>query len=112
MTFLYLSSDTMGSGTDKELGGKLLAVFLEKLAASNVPVDMIGCANAAVYLTTREGPALHGLRALEKRGARIASCATCLDHLGLRGSLLIGEVGTMDMTVQIMGSADRVIQPC
>ena len=100
-----------GDGTDEVLGRKLLVLFLEKLAASGTPVDMVGCVNAAVYLTTREGPALDSLKAIEKRGARIASCGTCLDHLGLRDRLKIGEVGNMEMTVKIMSTADRIIRP-
>jgi hypothetical protein len=112
LTFLYLNSDMMGNGPDKELGQKLLSLFLEKLAASKVSVDMIGCVNGGVFLTTCEGPALESLRLLQGRGARIASCGTCLDHLGLRDSLKIGEVGAMDMTVQIMATADRILQPC
>jgi hypothetical protein len=111
VTFLYLNSDTMGSGTDRELGEKLLRLFLEKLAASKVAVDLIGCVNGAVHLTTREGPALESLQTLERRGARIASCGTCLDRLGLRQSLLIGEIGSMDMTVQVMATADKILRP-
>ena len=112
MTFLYLKSNQMGNGTDAALGEKLLTLFLEKLAAQEAPIDLIGCVNSAVYLTTREGPALESLRALERRGAHIASCATCLDHMGLRSALLIGEVGNMEATAQIMLSADRVVSPC
>ena len=37
MNFLYLNSDKMGEG-DPELGRKLLLVFLEKLAASDVTI--------------------------------------------------------------------------
>jgi hypothetical protein len=112
MTFLYLNSDTRGNGPDKTLGQKLLSLFLEKLVSSRVAVDMVGCVNGGVFLTTCEGPALESLRLLEGRGARIASCGTCLDRLGLRDSLKIGEVGAMDMTVQIMSTADKILQPC
>jgi hypothetical protein len=112
MTFLYLNSDTMGNGQDRELGQKLLVLFLEKLAASTVAVDMIGCVNGGVFLTTCDGPGLESLRLLQGRGARIASCGTCLDHLGLRDSLKIGEVGAMDITVQMMATSDKVLQPC
>ncbi len=112
MTFLYLSSDCLGGGTDEVLGKKLLLLFLEKLAGSDVRVDLIGCVNGAVKLTTGEGVGLESLKALQGRGSRIASCGTCLDHLGLRDSLKIGEVGSMDMTVQAMAIADRVIRPC
>ncbi len=111
MNFLYLSTDKMGEG-DPELGHKLLQVFLEKLAASDVPVDVVGCVNNGIFLTTTpDSPALKSLRKLEARGARIATCGTCLDHHD-RGKLLqIGEVGSMDDTVQLMATADRIIRP-
>jgi selenium metabolism protein YedF len=111
VTFLYLNSDRMGTGDD-DLGRKLLAAFLEKLAASDTKVDVVGCVNAGVYLTTEGSRVLDSLRALERRGARIGSCGTCLDHLGLREDLAIGEVGDMAGTVQIMAAAERVLRPC
>jgi selenium metabolism protein YedF len=110
MTFLCLSSDTMGRGND-ELGRKLLKVFLEKLAASDIPIDMIGCSNHGVLLTTEGSEVIDSLRALEARGARIASCGTCIEHLNLQDKLLIGEVGNMDDNMRIMATADRVIKP-
>ncbi len=112
MTFLYLNSDRMGSGPDDELGRRLLVLFLRKLTESGAAVDMVGCANGAVLLTTQEGPALGILKSLKARGARIASCSTCLEHLGLRDSLLVGEAGNMDDMVQLVATADRVISPC
>lgn len=110
MNFLYLNSDKMGEG-DPELGRKLLVVFLEKLAASDVPVDMVGCVNDGIRLTTEEGPALASLQVLAARGARIATCGTCLDYHGKREALRIGEVGNMDGTVAIMATAERIIRP-
>lgn len=110
MNFLYLSSDKMGEG-DAELGRKLLVVFLEKLAASDVEVDVVGCVNSGILLTTQDGPALESLRALEARGARIVTCGTCLEHHNRAHLLRIGEVGGMDGTVAIMATAERVIRP-
>lgn len=110
MTLLYLSSDQMGTG-EPALGRKLLALFLEKLALSDVRVDLVGCVNSGVLLTTEGSPVIDSLRRLETKGTRIATCGTCLDHLGLREKLVVGEVGTMDMTVRAMGTADRVIRP-
>ncbi len=110
MTFLYLSSDKMGEG-EPELGRKLMKSFLSELANSEQHIDVIGCANSGVNLTTEGSDVLDSLNKLLERGARIASCGTCLDHLGCRDNLLIGEIGTMDMTVQIMTTADRVIRP-
>ncbi len=110
MNFLYLNSDKMGEG-DPELGRKLLAIFLEKLAASDVPVDLVGCVNSGIFLTTEDGPALTSLQALAARGARIVTCGTCLDYHARREALLIGEVGSMDGTVAIMATATRIIRP-
>lgn len=110
MNFLYLNSDKMGEG-DPELGRKLLVLFLEKLAASDAPVDVVGCVNSGVFLTTQDGPALESLQALAGRGARIVTCGTCLDYHDRSRLLRIGEVGNMDGTVAIMTMADRVIRP-
>ena len=110
MTLLYLNSDQMGSG-DPALGKKLLRIFLEKLAASDVQVDLVGCVNSGIYLTSEGSEVLDSLKKLQQKGARIATCGTCLDHLNLREKLQIGEVGTMDQTVQVMAIAERIIRP-
>jgi selenium metabolism protein YedF len=109
MTLLYLNSDQMGEG-DAELGRKLLLSFLEKLAVSDIQVDMVGCVNSGIKLTTEGSKAIESLHVLEQKGARIASCGTCLDHYQVRDKLLIGEVGTMEQSVQILGTADRIIR--
>jgi hypothetical protein len=111
VTFLYLSSDRMGGGDDV-LGRKLLLVFLEKLAASEVQVDFVGCLNNGILLTTEGSQALASLRLLQAKGARVATCGTCLDHHGLRDRLAIGVVGGMPQTVEMFATADRVIAPC
>jgi selenium metabolism protein YedF len=110
MTLLYLNSDQMGGG-DSDLGRKLLKLFLEKLAASATPIDLIGCVNSGVRLTTEGSEVIAHLELLKARGARIATCGTCLEHLGLEDKLLIGEVGTMEQSVQAMAMADKVIHP-
>ncbi len=112
MTLLYLNSDSMGTGPDEELSKKLLIIFLEKLVLSDVKIDLIGCVNSAVFLTTREGAGLELLKKMEQKGSRIASCKTCLEHYNLMDSLKIGEMGTMDMTIMVMSTADKVITPC
>ena len=110
MTFLYLCSDQMGDG-DPALGRLLMTKFLAQLAVSDTPVDMIGCVNGGVKLTTEGSAVIDSLRALADRGARIATCATCLDHLGLTDKLLIGATGTMEQSVRAMAMADKIIRP-
>lgn len=110
MTFLYLNSDKMGHG-DPELGKKLMKIFLSELAKSNVKINLVGCVNSGINLTTKGSEVLSSLQELEKKGARIATCGTCLDFHNKRDDLLIGEVGSMDQTVQVMSMADKVIRP-
>jgi len=110
MTFLYLSSSQMGAG-DPVLGKKLLKSFLEKLAESGEKVDLIGCVNSGIDLTTTGSEVLDILKKFEQRGARIATCGTCLDYHDKRDKLQIGEVGTMDQTIQVMIQADKIIRP-
>ena len=110
MTLLYLNSDQMGSG-EPELGRKLLRIFLDKLANSSQKVDLVGCVNSGVNLTTQPGAELESLKLLQEKGARIASCGSCLDHLGKRDDLLIGEIGSMDDTVEVMFQADKIVRP-
>lgn len=110
MTFLYLNSDKMGDGPE-DLGKKLLKSFLKELLESGTPVDLIGCVNSGVKLTTEGSEVIDILRQFEKKGTRIASCGTCLDYHGLREKLLIGEVGSMKQAVEVMTQADKVIRP-
>lgn len=110
MTFLYLNSEKMGEG-EPALGKKLLKSFLRELAASGTQIDLIGCVNSAISLTTEGSDVIDIFKEFEERGVKIATCGTCLDHHGRRDKLLIGGVGTMDMTVEIMVTADKVIRP-
>lgn len=100
----------MGDG-EPALGRKLMTVFLEKLAASDVSIDVVGCVNNGIFLTTEGSPALESLKKLAARGARIVSCGTCLDYHKRQELLKIGEVGSMDGTVAIMATAERIIRP-
>lgn len=110
MTFLYLNSDKMGQG-DQELGKKLLKSFLSTLAESDVAIDLVGCVNSGINLTTEGSEVLDSLKLLESKGAKIATCGTCLDFHGKRDKLQIGQIGAMKDTVAIMSQATKVIRP-
>jgi len=110
MTFLYLNSDKIGSG-DEALGKILMESFLEKLIKSGIQINAIGCVNSGINLTTSGSHVIDILKNFKKKGAGIASCGTCLDFYDKRDKLAIGKIGTMEQTVQLMLSADKVIQP-
>jgi selenium metabolism protein YedF len=110
MIFLYLNSDKMGDG-DPILGKKLMHSFLRELSKSNTKIDVIGCVNSGINLTTKGSTVIDSLKKLEEKGAKIATCGTCLDFYNRRNELIIGEVGTMGSAVEILSQADKVIKP-
>jgi selenium metabolism protein YedF len=110
MTFLYLNSDKMGEG-DPVLGKKLMKIFLSELDKAGITIDVIGCVNSGINLTTKGSEVIEILKRFEEKGARIATCVTCLEYHNRKEELLIGEIGTMDKSVQIMAQADKVIKP-
>lgn len=101
----------MGQG-DPELGKKLLKSFLKNLLESNHKIDLIGCVNSAINLTTEGSDIIDVLKAFEQKGTEIASCGTCLEWYNKADKLLIGQIGSMPQSVEIMMTADKVIKPC
>ncbi|MBN2165027.1 MAG: sulfurtransferase-like selenium metabolism protein YedF [Marinilabiliaceae bacterium] len=110
MTLLYINSDQMGQG-DAELGTKLMRVFFENLVNSDVEIDYIVCINSAINITTKGSSVIDYLKKLQDAGAKISSCGTCLDHYNKRDDLIIGVVGTMKQTIELLVEADKVIRP-
>lgn len=110
MIFLYLNSDKMGDG-DPILGKKLMIGFLKNLIKSDVQIDFIGCINSAINLTIEGSNGIDILKEFEKKGTKIITCITCLEYHNVVDKLIIGKIGTMDETVELMTSADKIIRP-
>jgi hypothetical protein len=47
----------------------------------------------------------------QRRGDAHHARGACLDHLGLRDPLQLGEVNLRDMTVQVKSIADKILCP-
>ena len=107
MKLLYLNSNKMGEGNPK-LGEKLLLVFLEKVY-NTIDIDAIVCVNSAVYLTSSN--AVEIFKKFEVKGVAVSSCGTCLDFYNIREKLQVGNVGSMDLLVNLMNQAEKVITP-
>ena len=110
MTLLYLNSDKMGEG-DPVLGKKLMKVFLVELEKSGTKVDKISCVNSAINLTTSGSSVLEVLKNFKGKGAGISTCITCLNFHNKKDDLQIGEIGTMEQSVELMAKADKIITP-
>ena len=80
---ILISSRLFGNG-EEELGQVLMRSFIYALNELDGRIKNIIFVNAGVFLSTEGSPVIEQLSALEKRGAEILSCGTCLDFYGLK----------------------------
>lgn len=109
-TVVFVSADTMGSGSD-ELGRLLLKNFLFTLNELEQAPDVLLFVNAGVRLTTAGSEVIEALEALACRGTDIASCGLCLDFFQLKEQLRVGRVTNMLDIAETLQQAGRVIRP-
>lgn len=107
---VLIITDRMGTGDD-ELGAILIKSFLHFLAeAPEAPADIL-LANAGVKLAC-EGAAdeiISALKALAAKGTNIRACTTCLTHFDLLDKLLVGDAGTMPVTIELLMADEGVV---
>lgn len=104
----WVVTDRLGSGDD-ELGRVLMRSFLYSLARAEAVPERILFMNGGVRLVCDGSDSLDDIRLLAEAGVTIKACGTCLDFLGLRDSLAVGEVGDMAGSVAALsGDADVV----
>jgi selenium metabolism protein YedF len=104
----WIVSDRVGSG-DEELGRVLMRNFLYSLARTEVRPERVMFMNGGVRLACEGSEVLDDIRLLAENGVIVKSCGTCLDFLGLRSRLEVGEVGDMAASVGVLaGGADVV----
>lgn len=104
---VLITSDTIGE--EGELGLLLMKNFVYSLARSEVKPARVLLMNTAVHLSCKGSESLGDLESLVGAGVAVRSCGTCLDYLGLREALAVGEVGTMPDAVDVLLSDDAVI---
>lgn len=106
---VFITADTIGRGDDV-LGAKLMVNFLSTLPELGRELWRIILVNAGVKLAVDGSPVLDSLLALEKMGADILVCGTCLDHFGLLDKRRVGATTNMLDVVTSLQLADKVIQ--
>lgn len=105
---LLILSDRIGGG-DPQLGRVLMKNFLYTVARSAQAPKAIVFMNEGVRLACEGSESLDDLRLCQVNGVAVKACGTCLDYLGLKGSLAVGEVGAMtDSVAALLGSDDVV----
>lgn len=105
---VLVGTDRLGSGDDV-LGGKLLFNFIGTLKEMGQELWRLIFLNGGVKLTVEGAESLTTLQELEKGGAHILVCGTCLNHFGLLEKKLVGETTNMLDIVTALQLADKVI---
>jgi selenium metabolism protein YedF len=106
-TFWFVS-DTLGTG-DEELGRLLMRNLIYSLARADASPERVMFMNGGVRLTCEGSPVLDDLRMMAEAGTIVKSCGTCLDFLGLKDSLMVGEVGDMAGSAGVLASGADVV---
>ena len=107
-TTILIASDKLGHGED-ELGALLMKNFIYSLARSHDGLERVLFMNSGVTLACEGSASLDDLRILLDDGVAVRSCGTCLDFLGLKESLTVGEVGTMPDAAAALSAGDALV---
>lgn len=109
-TVILISSEVLGRGDD-DLGRTLMAAYLDTLSQFAKRISHVILMNSGVKLAVGGSHVLEQLRGLEKVGAQVLSCGTCLNHYGLRDRLEVGAISNMLSILEILFRAGRVMSP-
>jgi len=91
---ILVVSDTIGRGDD-QLGAILMKNFLYSLARNAEMPRAVMLMNGGVRLACTGSASLDDLAILVESGVAVKVCGTCLDFLGIKADLVLGEVGAM-----------------
>ena len=106
-TFWFVS-DTLGTGDD-ELGRILMRNFIYSLARGEDRPERLMFMNGGVRLTCEGSDVLDDIRVMAEAGTLVKSCGTCLDFLGLKEKLAVGEVGDMAGAAATLAGPAQVV---
>jgi selenium metabolism protein YedF len=104
---VFIVTDKIGRDND-ELGAVLMKNFLYSLARNEERPKAVMLMNAAVRLACNGSSSVDDLTLLAENGVAVKACGTCLDFLGLKDELAVGEVGTMPDSVAALMADDAL----
>lgn len=106
-TFWFVS-DTLGSG-DEQLGRILMRNLIYSLArGENAPARLMFM-NDGVRLTCTGSEVLDDIRMMAEAGTVVKSCGTCLDFLGLKDELAVGDIGDMAGSAAVLAGDAEIV---
>lgn len=104
----WIVTDRLGSG-DEELGRMLMRNFLYSLARTGAKPARVMFMNGGVRLVCEGSDSLDDIRLLAESGVVVKACGTCLDFLGLKDALAVGEIGDMGGSVGVLAGDGDVV---
>lgn len=104
-TRVFITTDRIGR-TNDELGHSLMKNFLYSLARNPERPKAVMLMNEGVRLACAGSASLDDLALLAENGVPVKACGTCLDFLGIKDELVVGEVGTMPDAVAALIADD------
>lgn len=107
-TVVYVPSETLGRG-DETLGRVLMGAYLDTLAQFAQEISHVIFINSGVKLAVEGSPVLEQIQALERMGAQVLSCGTCLNHFGIAQQLRVGSISNMLAILEVLSRAERVM---
>jgi len=106
-TVLLVLADRIGP--DEKLGAVLMQAFLNTLGETAALPEKLLFLNTGVLLTTEGSPVLDALTELTARGVAVLSCGTCLEFLGRKDRLRVGNVSNMYETVETLLGPHKIV---
>ena len=104
---ILIATDKLGHGNAK-LGAILMTNFIYTLARADEKPLAITLMNEGVRLACAGSECLEDMKLLAENGVAVKACGTCLDFLGLRERLEVGEIGDIKSAVDAL-LADSVL---
>ena len=107
-TVVVITQERRASGP-LELHLRLLGVYLKLLLDNGLRPGAICFYTNGVKLLVGGSPVLEALKSLERDGARLIACKTCLDYFNIGESVQVGVIGGMGHIQAAMAMAAKVI---
>ena len=106
---LFIASDILGRGDNRQLGSLLMQSFLHTVGGLRSSPQTIIFINNGVKLVTNDSLVLGELRQLESHGVEILACGTCLSRLQLTDKIAVGQVSNMYTIAETLLRANKTV---
>jgi len=107
---IVFSSDMMGKGDD-DLGAILMKAFIHTILSLETAPSKLIFYNSGVLLTAEGSGVIDDLETLQKKGAEILICGTCVNFYNIGDKVKTGTISNMYDILDTMNKSSRLINP-